>query len=224
MLTLLLFVALLTIAAAVAAPSIAFQIKREREEELIHRGVQYSRAIRSFAKKTGRYPNTLEQLRDTGGVRVIRKLYKDPITGGDFRLLHAGDVSSPVTPPNLNASQGQNGDSGSSGGASSQGDSAPASAPAPSSTEDPQSNSTSARSAPAPNINQVGQVIFGIASRSKSKTIREFDHKNHYNEWLFFYEPSRDRGTEIKGPTSLTPLLSLQGGATSNQTQPEQQQ
>src|SRR5579863_9298494 len=92
LLTLLLFVALLTIAAAVAAPSIAFRIKRDREEELVHRGVQYSRAIRNFSKKTGRYPARLEELQDANGLKFIRKLYKDPITGRNFKLLHMADL------------------------------------------------------------------------------------------------------------------------------------
>ncbi len=56
LLTLLLFMALLIIAAGTAASSLAFTIRRDREEELIHRGVQYTRAIREFTRKTGRFP------------------------------------------------------------------------------------------------------------------------------------------------------------------------
>src|SRR4029077_3567474 len=76
-----LVMALLAMAAAVAAPSIAFEIKRDREEEFIHRGVQYTRAIKHFAKATGRYPVRLEELQSTNNLRFIRKLYRDPITG-----------------------------------------------------------------------------------------------------------------------------------------------
>jgi hypothetical protein len=92
LLTLMLFVALLAIAAAAVAPSITFQIKRDREEEMIHRGVQYSRAIRRYFKKTGRFPVRLEDLENTNNIRFLRKRYKDPITGQDFKLLHYGDV------------------------------------------------------------------------------------------------------------------------------------
>ena len=42
---LMLFVALLAIAAGAVAPTIAFEVRRDREEEMIHRGTQYSRAI-----------------------------------------------------------------------------------------------------------------------------------------------------------------------------------
>ena len=56
LLMLMLFVTLMVIAAGVAAPTIAFRVRRDREEEMIHRGTQYSRAIQRYVKKTGRYP------------------------------------------------------------------------------------------------------------------------------------------------------------------------
>jgi type II secretory pathway pseudopilin PulG len=92
LITLILFVALIAIAAVVMAPVIAFQVKRDREEELIHRGVQYSRAMKHFVKKFGRYPTRIEELENTNQVRFLRKRYKDPITGKDFKILHMGDV------------------------------------------------------------------------------------------------------------------------------------
>src|SRR5580692_12931545 len=92
LITLILFVALIAIAAGVMAPLIAFQVKRDREEELIHRGVQYSRAMKHFVKKFGRYPTRIEELENTNNVRFLRRAYKDPITGKDFKLLHMGDV------------------------------------------------------------------------------------------------------------------------------------
>src|SRR5579863_615732 len=92
LLTLLLVIALLIIAAAAIVPSITFNIKRDREEEMIHRGVQYSRAIRAYYKKFGRYPTKLEDLESTNNMRFLRKRYKDPITGQDFKLLHFGEA------------------------------------------------------------------------------------------------------------------------------------
>ena len=92
LLTLILAVALLAIAAVAIAPTIAFQMKRDREAELIHRGVQYSRAIRHYVKKFGRYPTKIEDLEKTNEVRFLRRRYKDPITGKDFKLLYMGDV------------------------------------------------------------------------------------------------------------------------------------
>jgi len=92
LLTLILAVTLLAIVAAVVVPELAFQMKRDREEELIHRGVQYSRAIKHFYKKFNRYPARLEELENTQNFRFLRKRYKDPLTGKDFKLLHMGEV------------------------------------------------------------------------------------------------------------------------------------
>jgi type II secretory pathway pseudopilin PulG len=99
LLILLLAVALLSIGFLAMIQSIEFQVKRDREEEFIHRGVEYSRAIRRFFKKFGRYPTRIEELEDTNNLRFLRKRYKDPLnrdrkTGQelDFKILHLQDV------------------------------------------------------------------------------------------------------------------------------------
>jgi type II secretory pathway pseudopilin PulG len=228
LLTLMLFVALLTIAAAVAAPGIAFRIKRDREDELVHRGVQYSRAIRAFSKKTGRYPARLEELRDTNGLKFIRKFYKDPITGRDFKLLHMADVtpqggiaklnpSDPQTAENAGTATNETANADGAGASGAKAD-ATASTPEGSAPQARTGDAAGARNSPAstgfqfsasPDV-QPGLLIFGVASTSKAKTIREFSHKNHYNDWLFFYDPRYDRGYEIKGPTVASPSTALQ--------------
>jgi type II secretory pathway pseudopilin PulG len=96
-LLMLLMMGLLVIAAAIVVPTIKFQIERDREEEMIHRGVQYSRAIRAYYKKFGRYPIKLEDLETTNNLKFLRKRYKDPVNCAngkceDFKLLHFGDV------------------------------------------------------------------------------------------------------------------------------------
>ena len=76
----------------VVAPSLVQQMKRDREEEMIHRGTEYARAIKKFYKKNGRYPASLDDL-DKGQIRYLRKRYKDPLTkGGKWKLLHYGDI------------------------------------------------------------------------------------------------------------------------------------
>jgi type II secretory pathway pseudopilin PulG len=92
LLTLMFLATLVILSLAALAPQLTQQIKRDQEEEMIHRGVQYSRAIQHFYKKTGRYPTRLEELDDFNNIRFLRKHYKDPITGQDFKLLHFGDV------------------------------------------------------------------------------------------------------------------------------------
>jgi type II secretory pathway pseudopilin PulG len=86
------FAVILAIGAAAMLPEFTFQMKRDREEEMIHRGVQYSRAVRRYYKKLGRYPNTVEELQSSNNTHFLRKKYKDPVTGKDFRLLHLTDV------------------------------------------------------------------------------------------------------------------------------------
>src|SRR5215470_19155114 len=99
LLILLLFVALLSIAALKIVQEFKFQYQRDREEELIHRGVQYSRAVRRYYRKLGRYPTRIEDLENTNNIRYIRKRYKDPMnrdptTGQEleFKFLHMTDV------------------------------------------------------------------------------------------------------------------------------------
>lgn len=93
LLVLLLSITLLSIAAAAAAPSIANQIKRDREDELIHRGKQYAEAVKRYYTKFHRYPANIDQLVDTNGIRFLRKRYVDPITGkDDWKLVHQGEA------------------------------------------------------------------------------------------------------------------------------------
>src|SRR5207247_11207825 len=69
-----------------------FQGTRHREEEMSKRGGLYSQAIGRYVKKLGRYPTRIEELENTNTVRFLRRKYKDPVTGQDFKILHMGDV------------------------------------------------------------------------------------------------------------------------------------
>ncbi|HEX8817415.1 MAG TPA: hypothetical protein VF753_18110 [Terriglobales bacterium] len=101
LLVLILFVTLLAIAVTVTLPSVMFEMKRDREEELIHRGTQYTRAIKHYYKKFSNYPTSLEQLENTNQVRFLRHRYKDPITGKDFKLLYMQDVQTSFSGPGI---------------------------------------------------------------------------------------------------------------------------
>jgi len=88
----LLVVALMGIFALAAYTTVEFEIRRDQETEMIHRGVQYTRAIRAYYKKFQRYPTKLEDLDNTNNLRYLRKHYKDPLNKNqDFRLLHYGE-------------------------------------------------------------------------------------------------------------------------------------
>jgi type II secretory pathway pseudopilin PulG len=100
LITLVLAMALITIGLLTVLPEIGQQIRRDREEEMRHRGTAYMRAIQHFYKKFGRYPMRIEELENTNNLRFLRKRYKDPInrdpaTGQerDFKLLHQTDIS-----------------------------------------------------------------------------------------------------------------------------------
>ena len=73
--------AILIIAMAVAAPKIRAELQRDREIETIHRGKQYSRAVKLYYKKFGTYPASVDALINTNQIRFLRKKYIDPTTG-----------------------------------------------------------------------------------------------------------------------------------------------
>ena len=74
-----------------ALPQEAMRAQRLREERLIMRGEQYTRAIELYFREHKKYPEELDDLEDTNGVRYLRRRYQDPITGEDeWRLIHMG--------------------------------------------------------------------------------------------------------------------------------------
>ena len=238
LLTLMLFVALLTIGMMALVQNIEQQIKRDREEELIHRGVQYSRAVQHYFKKFGRYPTKIEDLESTNNIRFLRKRYKDPVTGKDFKPLHMTDVqiSFPGGVPGAGLPAAGLNPSGPSGGAAIGGLQNPPPVQFPNanqndSSQTDQSGSEDTNAAPGPTgqppaqqpgssigSNQLtsqtfgGGPIVGVASTSKDKTIREFNKKDHYNQWQFIYDPTSDRGGLLMTPNQPP----LQGTAAPN--------
>jgi type II secretory pathway pseudopilin PulG len=226
LLTLLLVMALMMIFAGAIVPSITFDIKRDREEEMIHRGVQYSRAIRAYYKKFGRYPTKIEDLENTNNLRFLRKRYKDPVNCKnsqcqDFRLLHFGEVqltlggiggtpgavytgapgfSSPATlNGNTNSPSGENqpGAVNPSGGSDTSQLGSQASSGG---TGANPAGSGDAGSIQLGSGQIIGGPIIGVASTNKDKTIREFNHKDKYKDWVFVYDPGLDVGHLITTP------------------------
>src|SRR5450755_4598642 len=115
LITLMLAVALMSIAMLAVLPRIRQQIQRDRELELQHRGTAYMRAIQHFYKKFGRYPSRVEELENTNNMRFLRKRYTDPVnidpaTGKErpFKFLTQLDISL-NNGPVLGLNPGQNG-------------------------------------------------------------------------------------------------------------------
>ncbi|AMV73361.1 type II secretion system pseudopilin TklG [Desulfuromonas sp. DDH964] len=96
LLTVLVLVVVLGLALGLAGSSWTDIMQRAREEELFWRGDQYRKAIEAFygVRHGGglqMLPAKLEDLvrdpRNPGVVRYLRRLYTDPMTGGEWELI-----------------------------------------------------------------------------------------------------------------------------------------
>ncbi len=213
----------LMIAALATAPAIATQIKRDREEEMVHRGVQYARAVKKYYKKFGRYPPTLEALEDTNHIRFLRKRYKDPLTeDGKWQLVRFGQVQMnatgrqggtggllgggtglPNVPGVTGLLTGQNPQTGQQPGTNTTpGGTSGTGAPGTQGAQGTQGTSTGStfgssfgQSNTGVGGNQAigGGAIIGVASASEKESLRVVDDKNHYKDWKFIYDPTFDR-------------------------------
>lgn len=224
LLILLIMLALIVITMAAAAPRLAQQIKREREIEMIHRGEQYARAIKKYYKKFGRYPARIEDLENTNNLRFLRKRYKDPINKeGNWRLVRFGEVQLGQG-GGLPGQTGNSGQGGGQGGGTSGGTSGGAQGGSGTSggTSGGQGGGTtggntgggssSLFSQPLGGQQFGGGPILGVASQSDKTGIHEFDNKRKYNQWLFVYDPTMDRGGLIKGPYNPKAFVGNAGG------------
>jgi hypothetical protein len=87
----LLMVAAFVIGSQMAVEHLATQGRRQREERTKWSGEQYARAIMLFYRKTGRYPQSLDELKEgIPGVHFLRiEAYKYPMNHDDeWRLIY----------------------------------------------------------------------------------------------------------------------------------------
>ena len=304
LLAILLMMAMMIIVATYyTAPRVVQQIKRDREEEMIHRGTEYARAIKKFYKKNNRYPATLDDL-DKGQIRFLRKRYKDPLTkDGKWKLLNYGDIATmlntaaPGTPAaalgqggtltpggaliggvpspasgnlgsslqqlqqqiqqqqqaqqpgsnlglSTNTGQGFGSQSnpgsnyGFSGGTDQGSSGSDQSSSNPGSSFGNTTGSGFGSSQPGASNQPFGQnttgnqqfgggAIVGVASLSKEKTIRIYNKKKTYDEWVFIYNPMMDvANVLLRGPYQPTTIGGGQIGTPASQLgqQPNGQQ
>lgn len=178
MAALLAALAVMGIMLSVALPAWRTIVQREREAELVFRGQQYVQAIELFSRRTGGFPTSLEMLRDG---RFIRKLYTDPITNTAFQPVYLGQAT-PGVPGGVpggapGAQQGRGG-------------------PATSGRGQPPAGVAAGRGMAGSQPFSAGPLgqrggavaagpIIGVMSRSTAESIRAYNGRNRYNEWLF---------------------------------------
>ena len=91
LITILFLLGVVAVMLARSLPRDAMSAERTREETLIYRGEQYARAVKLYFREHQRYPETLDDLEETDGVRYLRRRYRDPMTGDDeWRLIKMG--------------------------------------------------------------------------------------------------------------------------------------
>jgi type II secretory pathway pseudopilin PulG len=265
LITLMLLMALAAIALLAVLPDMAQQIKRDREEEMCHRGTEYMRAIKNFYKKFGRYPTRIEELENTNNLRFLRKRYKDPMAHDqqgkekDFKLLHQQDVNlggssmlgqvaggalaqgsalgqalnSPTALGGAGAVQGAlntlQQQTGAGATVQNKDDEDDDASPNPEGNASPGGSSGfNTGSTTGNGLSGTlfgGGPILGVASTNKKdKTIRIYNKKDHYNDWMFIYDPNSDRGGLLIGPWQMPQTQTLQGATPASQLTPGAQQ
>jgi len=189
MAALLVAMSIMAVMLTVAMPVWKHTAQREKEDELVFRGMQYVHAIGMFQRKyANAYPPNLDLLVDQ---RFLRKKYKDPITNDDFQIIPAGTSLPGGGQP---TGQGQRG--GSTPGTSA----APGGRAATTLQTGANAPQTGFRGT-SPIGTQGGGTgmqttagISGVTSKSKAQSIRLYNGRNHYNEWAFVYTPQLQAG------------------------------
>jgi type II secretory pathway pseudopilin PulG len=164
---------IMSILIAAILPLASTQAQRDKEDELIFRGLQYAEGVRTFRRRYGRYPNTLKEMYEVRP-RTLRKLWKDPITNSDkwgIITLTTGAPLPGTTPPPP-------------GG----GGMTPTPTPAPTAAPTPGFG--------APPATTTGPVT-GVYSLSRKKAFRLFQGRDVYSDWRFTEQTLLNQGPPI---------------------------
>jgi type II secretory pathway pseudopilin PulG len=168
-------ITILNILLAASLPLWSTAIQREKEEELIFRGIQYAEAIRVYQNRNQHFPVRLEQLIESNQ-RCIRQLWKDPMTeDGKWGLIFQGQQNQvPLNPQQPGDQPG----GPRPGGQQKPGDDDPG---------DGDDDADGRQPAFGPRKGEevaVGPII-GVHSKSGKKSIKTFFGKERYDEWRF---------------------------------------
>jgi type II secretory pathway pseudopilin PulG len=208
MAALLVAMALMAVMMSVAMPVWRHAAQREKEAELIWRGQQYDRALQLFRRKAGApgAPNLDILIQQ----KFLRKKYKDPITGGDFELKPVGALGPGTQMPGVpgmgnrrpgigNQSPGfgrqtspganQSAAGSQSGSGAQRSGQEPGSGSAFGSQPFGRTGQSEGQPGVAGQQRGAGQLIGGVRSKSKARSIRELDGRTRYDQWEFVYVP-----------------------------------
>lgn len=202
--------------------------RRQKEEDMIWRGKQYTRGIKLYYRKYGRFPTSLDNLTQPGpgNIRFMRQSYKDPMNkeDGSWRLIYvgpAGQLIGSLKPQPTNALMpgaggmgqpagstgiGGFGSTSSSSAGFTTGTTAGAAATGTAATGAQGTDTT--ESAPpflphdTPTI--VGGNIIGVGSKVNHPSIIVYEKAKNYRLFEFIWDPSKDLG--IVGGAPGTPL------------------
>jgi type II secretory pathway pseudopilin PulG len=192
-------IAVLNILVAISLPAWSQAIRREKEEELIFRGLQYAEAIRVFQMRYQRFPNRLEELVEVKP-RCIRQLWKDPMTdGGKWGLIFQGQQGS-LTP------QPEGGVNEDLSGRPPRGGRKP---PEPEGGEgdgnERDGDDDSAFGVPRKGDEVAVGPIIGVYSKKGKESIMTFFGKERYDEWRFTVDLFNQAGGPPPGPQGIAP-------------------
>ena len=157
--------------------------RREKEEELVFRGMQYVHAIGLYQRKfANAYPPNLDLLVDQ---KFLRKKFKDPMTkDGEFQLIYANQVAS--AQPSVGGTvptQGQ-----------------------------PQQRPPTTIAGSGTTAGAQGGII-GVASKSTETSIRIYSGRSAYNEWVFVAQQASGRIGAPNASQTPTGGVNLPSGA-----------
>jgi len=219
LLVVIFLVSVLLISTMVVAPNILTEGRREKEKEMIWRGKQYTRGVKLYYRKLGRFPTSLDDLTKPkiGSLRFMRQAYKDPMNkeDGSWRFIYVGPAGQLIgslkpqqnvqlfqgggigTPANALNGPGAPAQPGAIGqqapGRTQPGGTNPPAAPGtPVGTDqsDAGFNPQSIPSGDAPTI--IGGNIIGVGSKVNKSSIIVYDKARNYHLFEFIWDPSKD--------------------------------
>jgi len=176
---------------AMAMPAWRYVMQDDREEELLFRGAAIADAIAACQRESKVMPVSLDFLVQK---KYLRKAYKDPMSKhGRWRFIHPGEM----VPPPLPAGGPRTGTGtgamrvGKGGGLSGTGnDPSEGGGLFPGGGEEGGGGKEGAgfggsRFGGTPATGVATGPIIGVASTSKARSLRLFNGRSHYNEWIF---------------------------------------